>query len=481
MIGTLIRDKCLIYPNVTYIYSPHEKYPEYPFSHISIKPNYIYSGIRNLFAQAGLDIENFGTPLWNPLGKYIKRGDKVFILPNFVFHKRESEDEESFFSKCTHPSLIRALIDYVIIANGKEGKIEIGNAPLQSCDYQKLIMDTYLDKILEFYKNNKIDISVVDLRDYYIFKTKIGNILRDKINESKESVIINLREFSKLDDLYKINELKKIRFRVSDYNPDKTESAHSFHYHKYFINKKLLESDVIISVPKLKTHEKVGITCAIKGYVGTVSNKDCLAHHRFGYPKINGDEYPNRNLLQLFSSMFHDFVQRRKYPEFMAPLFEILDTNYRRFLRRGLKKVLAGAWYGNDTAWRMALDLAYIAHYSDKSGKLCNSLKRQNLVLIDGVIAGEGNGPLKPRPVKAKCLIFSDNAVLADLIACKIMGWPEEKIPLIKNAIKEERLFRNLDNLFIYFKGENVDLTSIKPALGRKFIPPDGWIDIILK
>lgn len=83
--------------------------------------------------------------------------------------------------------------------------------------------------------------------------------------------------------------------------------------------------------------------------------------------------------------------------------------------------------------------------------------------------------------MKAQCLIFSDNAVLADLIACKIMGWPEEKIPLIKNAIKEERLFRQLDNSFIYFNSEKADLTSIKPALGRKFIPPDGWIDIILK
>jgi hypothetical protein len=481
MFASIIKNNYLNYPDYTNFFSPHEKYPEYPFGHISSEPNYIYYGIRKLFYQAGLDIKNFGSRSWNPLGLYIKRGDSVFILPNFVFHKNETEDDDKFFSKCTHASVLRVIIDYVIIANGGEGKIAIGNAPLQSCDFQKIIKDSNLDKVLEFYKSNKIDISAVDLRDYYIIKTNIGTVTSNIQKKTKDSVSINLGEFSQLNKLYVINDKKKIRFRVSDYNPDRTESAHSLHYHNYFINKKILESDVIISVPKLKTHEKVGITCAIKGYVGIVSNKDCLAHHRFGFPKINGDEYPDRSMSLLFSSIIHDFVQRRKYPEFMAPLFDILDTNYRRFLRRGLKKILAGAWYGNDTAWRMALDLANIAHFCDKSGKLCNSLKRQNLVLIDGVIAGEGNGPLKPRPVKAKCLIFSDNAVLADLIACKIMGWPEEKIPLIKNAIKEERLFRQLDNSFIYFNREKVDLTSLKPALGRKFIPPDGWIDIILK
>jgi len=155
-------------------------------------------------------------------------------LPNFVFHKKESKDEESFFSKCTHPSLIRGLIDYVIIATGKEGKIEVGNAPLQSCDYQKIIIDTKLDKILEFYKNNKVDISIVDLRDYYIFKTKTGIISRNKTKESKESVNINLGKLGKLDELYKINGMKKLRSRVSDYNPDRTESAHGFNFHTYF-------------------------------------------------------------------------------------------------------------------------------------------------------------------------------------------------------------------------------------------------------
>jgi len=478
MLASIINNKYLQYPNHKYYYSPSEFYPEYIFDDISLENNHVYSAVRNLFFQLGLDIENFGTTRWNPLGKYIKPGDNVFVLCNFVFHKKGSEDETAFYAKCTHPSVIRAIIDYVLIANKNKGQIAVGNAPIQSCDFEKIIKDSHLELIKKFYERKGIYIKIKDLRSYSIKEKWDGLVYSyNNVNE----IAINLFEKSYLNDFYNITGKNKIKFRVSDYNPEKTENSHRLNFHNYSIAQDIIESDVIINVPKLKTHEKVGITTALKGYVGIVANKDCLAHHRFGYNKLGGDEYPDGHISLLISSLLHDFVQRRRYPMIFFPLLFKLDKNYRRFLRGVLNKSLAGGWYGNDTAWRMALDLANIAHFCDKSGKLCKSLKRQNLVLIDGIIAGEGNGPLKPRPVKAQCLIFSDNAVLADLIACKIMGWPEEKIPLIKNAIKEERLFRQLDNSFIYFNSEKADLTSIKPALGRKFIPPDGWIDIILK
>ena len=59
------------------------------------------------------------------------------------------------------------------------------------------------------------------------------------------------------------------------------------------IHRDVLEADVVIHLSKLKTHEKVGITCGLKGFVGSVGHKDCLAHHRFGPPGRGGDEYPD--------------------------------------------------------------------------------------------------------------------------------------------------------------------------------------------
>ena len=81
-------------------------------------------------------------------------------------------------------------------------------------------------------------------------------------------------------------------FRVSDYNPGMTEQYHSATSHRYVVSKEVLESDVIVCVPKLKTHEKVGVTCGLKGFVGIVGSKDCLAHHRFGGPESRGRRVP---------------------------------------------------------------------------------------------------------------------------------------------------------------------------------------------
>lgn len=50
-----------------------------------------------------------------------------------------------------------------------------------------------------------------------------------------------------------------------------------------------MDADVIVHVPKLKTHEKVGITCALKGVVGS---KECLAHYRAGGPATVATNIP---------------------------------------------------------------------------------------------------------------------------------------------------------------------------------------------
>jgi uncharacterized protein (DUF362 family) len=474
MLASIINNKYLKYPNHKYYYSPSEFYPEYIFDDISLENNHVYSAVRNLFFQLGLDIENFGTTSWNPLGKYIKPGDNVFVLCNFVFHKKGSEDETAFYAKCTHPSVIRAIIDYVLLANKNKGKILVGNAPVQSCDFKKIIKDAHLDLIKEFYKSKGIYIEIKDLRTFSIKEKWCGfTYSYNNVNE----ININLCEKSFLNDLYSITGKNKIKFRISDYNPEKTENYHKVNFHNYSIAQDIIESDVIINVPKLKTHEKVGITAALKGYVGIVANKDCLAHYRLGHDKLGGDEYPDGHILQLISSLFHDFVQRRRYAKIFSPFLFFVDQNYRRILRKGLKKILEGSWYGNDTAWRMALDVAFIAHYCNKQGEICNSVQKRNLALIDGIIAGEHNGPLKPLPVPAKCLIFSDNVVLADLIACKIMGWEEEKIPLIKYAMGNKNLF--FGNINIFSEGKRIKLSELKPVMGRMFRPPDGWINHI--
>src|SRR4051812_30183475 len=82
-------------------FSPDSAYPEYPFgaSELSAK-NHVYELVRALLRDLGCDKERFGTREWNPLGEWIKRGQRVFILPNFVMHRRNGESALAFQAKC---------------------------------------------------------------------------------------------------------------------------------------------------------------------------------------------------------------------------------------------------------------------------------------------------------------------------------------------------------------------------------------------
>src|SRR4029450_3442025 len=53
-----------------------------------------------------------------------------------------------------------------------------------------------------------------------------------------------------------------------------------------------MDADVLINLPKFKTHKKVGITCALKNLVGINANKNWLPHHTEGTPDLGGDQLP---------------------------------------------------------------------------------------------------------------------------------------------------------------------------------------------
>lgn len=57
-----------------------------------------------------------------------------------------------------------------------------------------------------------------------------------------------------------------------------------------------------------------------------------------------------------------------------------------------------------------------------------------NLAIIDGTIGGEAIGPLSSKPVNFETLIASGNVVVADALACKLMGFNPLDIKHIKYA-----------------------------------------------
>jgi hypothetical protein len=238
-----------------------------------------------------------------------------------------------------------------------------------------------------------------------------------------------------------------------------------------------LNSDVIISIPKLKTHEKVGLTCNLKGFVGIVGQKDCLAHHRFGGPEIDGDEYPAGTHFRHALSRFHDWVQGR---DRMAASFGALEVAD-RLVRRGLSclgATQAGAWHGNDTAWRMAIDLARIASYADREGRMRETPQRGNLALVDGIIGGQGDGPLSPDPVRSGVVLFGDNVAAVDWAACRLIGFAPQAVPLVREAGRGMRyplLGAQPGDWPVLFNGAETVAGRIPRVSARPFSAPRGW------
>src|SRR4051794_16468192 len=158
-------------------YHPSDEYPEYPFAgHVSEEPNLVYRAVRDLFFQLRYDRENFDSSSWNPLGFLIEPGMTVVLKPNFV-RSRHFENKDPF-AMITHPSVLRAVADYVWVALGGEGKIIIADAPQYDANWDELLDLTGLDTLREFYNSQRPGIvEVFDLRNYWSRKRHFPSML----------------------------------------------------------------------------------------------------------------------------------------------------------------------------------------------------------------------------------------------------------------------------------------------------------------
>jgi len=183
------------------------------------------------------------------------------------------------------------------------------------------------------------------------------------------------------------------------YNHQYLKENHRKGIHKYLIAREALEADVFINLPKLKTHNKTGLTGAMKNLVGINGSKEFLPHHRIGGVKQGGDCYPGRSRYKYLAERISDImnqVQGSKTYQIYRYTNKLLLRTYKMF---GFNSDITGGWYGNDTAWRMVLDLNNIFIHGKSDASLSQQPLRKIYSLTDAIIAGDHNGPLLPHPV----------------------------------------------------------------------------------
>lgn len=489
----IYQDAGLKYPREA-PYSPHIGYPEYHLKHIAKEENYVYDAMRQNLLLLGLDRENFGTPHWNPFKNIIHPGDKVVIKPNFVLDRHDEGGD--LFSIITHPSVIRAVIDYVCLALQGQGKIIIADAPQMDCDFDNLLKKTGLRYVQELYKRELgFELEIYDLRDFWYDVKKAGATkaayteYRFKLpGDPQGRVVVSLGKESLFCGINSRN------FYGADYNRREVICYHNGEVQEYLMSKTVLSADVVILLPKLKVHKKVGVTLNVKGLVGTVVNKNCLVHYRLGTPSEGGDQFPEGILskkermavkLERRASdlpLSHRHTVTDKIYELTArvasPFFRRLGLK----MRSGSRLLDAGNWYGNDSAWRMAVDLLRIFLYADQEGKLHNTPIRRVVSIIDGVIGGEENGPLAPASKKSGVLIAGFNPCAVDIVGARLMGFDFNKIRMLSYLVAHPEFFKtNIARIIV--RSNQSEFDGLLRQDNRKryldFEAPPGWKGVV--
>ena len=100
-------------------------------------------------------------------------------------------------------------------------------------------------------------------------------------------------------------------------------------------------------------------------------------------------------------------------------------------------RIRSGNWYGNDTTWRMVLDLNRALRYGNGVGVLHDQAQRKYFCVVDGIIAGEGNGPMGSDPRPEGLIIAGRDPLAVDLTCARIMGFDYRKVPMLFNALND--------------------------------------------
>lgn len=168
----------------------------------------------------------------------------------------------------------------------------------------------------------------------------------------------------------------------------------------YAINDKFLNADVIINMPKMKTHSSMIASLSMKNVVGCTINKTAGSATNYRLPHCR----------------------------YVLPV----------------KTVDSDTYFGNDILWRAVQDVYKILLYGNRSGVLQPTKQRKHLSIVDGIEGLEGRERLGTGTssgvsvtgtvYKAGCIIAGTDPAAVDVVGSRVMGYDFNDVPNIKNA-----------------------------------------------
>ncbi|MGA2204234.1 MAG: DUF362 domain-containing protein [Terriglobales bacterium] len=455
-------------------FHPPQKYPEYRGTNLD-PDNQVYHYVRETLRRLGLDRENFNTPAWNPLKEVIEPGMMVFVKPNTVRHFHIQG--KNIFSIIIHASVMRPMLDYINIALNGKGRIVIGDAQVIFGHFDEAMAASQIDQLVAWYREQTpVPIELFDLRIYRAVPSWMGGErARAKVEEDPRGyTFINLGQHSHFEGI----DPKLLRINIASHKD--MLAHHGPAKHEYLFPNSVLQSDAVISIPKFKTHRRTAVTMALKNHMGLPALKDTLPHFMLGSPKEGGDQYPNPSARKRFHTWLRDRVEESPFIAVKA-FYSGIDRLvwHSRYLRPFQDNVNEGMWYGNDTLWRTLLDVNRTLFYSDKEGKIRDTIQKRYFCLMDGIVGGEGDGPISCDPVTPGVLLAGFNPVAFDAVGASLMGFDIDRIPLVKRGLEQpsaKPLFRGGRGTIRVIDGdETLTLQEFQTRRNLKLAPHPNW------
>ena len=382
----------------------------------------ITGALRALGDRLGWSAEGRG-----PLGAAIPAGARVLVKPNWVLHRNHGAG--GFTPLVTHGNIVRAAAEAALASGAAQ--VTVGDAPVQGCDFDALLRASGLEGWGDALARREPRFAgVVDFRRTVADTNRLVQAQQTERRGLEHFVLFDLGAGSLLEPVTVDG-----AFRVTMYDPALMRRTHAPGRHQYLVAREVMEADVIVNLPKLKTHKKAGVTCALKNLIGINGNKEYLPHHRIGGVEAGGDCYPGRSVVK--RSLEHAYDVQNGAGGTLARhaaavAARVLDKTARL---AGDELGVEGSWSGNDTIWRTCLDLNRILLYGRADGTLADVPQRRVLNVVDAIVAGQGDGPLSPDPLDLGLLLGGASSAAVDWVGAWLLRYDPARLPIVRESL----------------------------------------------
>lgn len=414
---------------------------------------------------------------------FVQPDDCVVLKPNWVKeHDERTPGPDAWEHVVTHPAVIEGVIRWVAPQLQGRGSITICDAPQTDSSFARIREYCRLDEMVARCQRDfpGVAIGLLDLRPEEWHAVDGVTVSRTRLSgDPLGSTKIALNEASEFVGFHGEGNLYGASFDMAETNAHHREGRH-----EYMLCRTPMDADVVINIPKLKTHKKVGMTCALKNLVGINANKNWLPHHTEGTPESGGDQFPVATTKARLEHSWMGAAKRlAKRSRVVSRLLVPLKKLARLYFGDTQSVVRSGNWHGNDTCWRMVLDLNKCLFAFDGSAQARKKPLRY-LAVVDGIIAGEGNGPMTPDAKPCGLILAGTNPLAVDSVCAGMMGFDRKKLRMLEGAFAME------EKSFATFTAEDIQIVSNVPAWQGPldalqspfaFKPHFGWVGAIEK